>query len=76
MPKKTKPESKRVLESLFPVWARELSPQELKDPSYSRFKTWAEKRGYGDYFKFRSVGGPDDAIEWWFAQYFKQTWRY
>jgi hypothetical protein len=44
-------------------------------PSYSEFKDWCQKSGYGRYFKFRAYPSTDYVAEIWFDQEFKQRWR-
>ena len=46
------------------------------DPDFSEFKSWLNENGYSHYLNFRSRMGPDHDAEMWFAQEFKQMWRY
>ncbi len=77
-----KAEAENAIRGLCHQWAEECSirPDPNKGPldfhpSFPRFKTWAYNKGFGCYFKFRSLVGADYDAEIWFDQEFKQTWR-
>jgi hypothetical protein len=73
----TKPECEKAIRDLCHVWANECGiPHAPKDqPSYFSFKSWAQAKGYGHYWSFRSRMGADYDAEMWFDQEFRQTWR-
>lgn len=68
-----KDDAEKAIRYLCGQWANEEPPGD--HPSFSRFKAWLRRKGYGGYLDFRSVGGADYAAEMWFDQEFKQTWR-
>jgi len=70
-----KGDSEKFIRYLCHEWAKGLSPDELKHPSYLSFKEWASLKGYSHYWKFRSSVSADYDAEMWFDQEFKQMWR-
>lgn len=68
---------KKAFPSLCAEWVKDagLTPEELKHPSFSAFKSWLRARAYDHYLNFRSRAGSDYDAELWFDQEFKQTWR-
>jgi hypothetical protein len=78
MKKPTKPQCETAIGQMFNQWRLEPAQQDIAevDLSYSKFRAWADQKGYSSYFKFRSVMGPEEDAERWFAQRFRQTWKY
>ena len=71
-----KPECEAAIRRICHDWFKTLTdPLDIEHPSYSSFKTWAVRAGYGEYFKFRAVGGPDYVAEMWFDAELGQSWR-
>jgi hypothetical protein len=69
--------SERAIRNLVHDWTKETGfiVESGEMPLYSRFKSWAEIKGFGHYFVFRSDSGADFSAESWFDQELKQTWR-
>ncbi|MEQ1950566.1 hypothetical protein [Mesorhizobium sp. CN2-181] len=72
-----KDEAEKAIRHMCALWAGEcnIPIDPMIPPSFSDFKTWAEKKGYGQYFEFRSIMGARHDVEQWFDEEFKQTWR-
>ncbi|GEK69563.1 hypothetical protein [Paracoccus denitrificans] len=45
------------------------------NPSFGDFLRWV-RENHPSYLDFRTTGSVSDTVEWWWAQEFKQTWRY
>lgn len=44
-------------------------------PSFGAFLRWV-RENYPSYLDFRTAGSVADTVERWWAEEFKQTWRY
>jgi hypothetical protein len=69
-------ESGKLIRSVCHDWRKErgIPMPATTIPSFSDFYSWAEAR-YPQALRFRSVGGSRDAVERWFDDELKQTWR-
>jgi hypothetical protein len=78
MKKPTKPECEAAIRQIFEEWRFEPAQRGIAEVnlSYSEFRVWVDQKGYSNYFKFRSLAGPEEDAERWFAQRFKQRWKY
>jgi hypothetical protein len=76
--KPTKPEGEAAIRRMFEEWRFEPAQRGVAEVklSYSKFRAWVDQKGYSNYFKFRSLAGPEEDAERWFAQRFKQKWKY
>ena len=70
-----KADCEKALRALCHQWARDLSKNQLKHPSFFDFKTWLRQNGYFHYLDFQSTAGAEYDAEMWFDQEFKRTWR-
>ena len=70
-----KDDAKRAFRQMFSDWAAETDQPMTPEahPSYSAFRAWTSDKGYSQYFDFRSETRPDEDVEQWFDEYFKQT---
>lgn len=71
-----KSECEKAIRLLCHDWRREAGLRDVPaiELSFSAFKRWAETKGYGHYFDFRSVMGPHEDAERWFDDEFKLNW--
>jgi hypothetical protein len=76
--KPTKPECEAAIRRMFEEWRFEPAQSGIAEANlrYTKFRAWVDQKGYSNYFKFRSLAGPEEDSERWFAQRFKQTWKY
>ena len=70
-----KADCEKFIRALCHQWARGLSDDELKHPSFLSFKAWLSSNGFSHYLNFRAVPSPDYVAEMWFDQELKQTGR-
>jgi hypothetical protein len=70
-------EAEPAIRALVHQWAATggIDVGSSEQPSFVAFKRWADARGHGGYFAFRSVMGALDDAERWFDQELRQTWR-
>jgi hypothetical protein len=74
----TKKEAEPIIRSLCHTWREERGlplPPSDHHYSFSDFTSWLDSRGYSYCMNFRSTGGSQYAVEMWFDQEMKQTWR-
>jgi hypothetical protein len=77
----SKAEAENAIRSLCGQWADERGFNQIDygglnfHPSYHEFKGWAESKGYGGYWNFRSRMGANYDAEMWFDEEFKLMWR-
>ena len=71
-----KSEAKPIIISLFDEWHKKNYPNTSPvDLDFYDFYNWL-KDNHPNLTKFRSVMGPMEDIESWFAENFKQKWKY
>lgn len=71
-----KAECEKAIRHLCGVWAGERNlSYNPDDPDFGDFYRWLQSRA-PQYLEFRTTEGVRDAVEQWFAQEFRQTWRY
>lgn len=75
--KPNKADCEKAIRALCHEWAAEIGIPipSVDQPSFLKFKSWVEERGYGHYLKFQSVRGAHNDAEQWFDEEFGQTWR-
>lgn len=70
-----KDDCEAAIRQLAHDWAKTQPQSSDWHPSFSDFKEWLGKSGFGHYLKFRSVMPAVDEAERWFDQELGQTWR-
>jgi hypothetical protein len=71
-----KAECEKAIRRLCHIWANEQGlPLNPEDPDFGSFYGWLRSRA-PEYLEFRTTMSVRDTVEHWFAQEFRQTWRY
>jgi hypothetical protein len=70
----TKDEAEKKVRYFCHDWAKGLSTEQLKHPSFTVFRSWLISHGYSDCLNFRSRAGPLYDAELWFDQELNITW--